>query len=240
MLLNNKVAVVTGASRNIGRAIAETLIKEGATVIATYQGNKTLAEDVIDQDKSGRSMALPLTVEDRTSVKDFAAKVSEHFGHIDILVNNAGINRPNDFDKISDEDWDDVLNVNLKGPFMVSQELFPYINKGGAIINIGSVSGQYGGPRTTHYAASKGGLKVLTENMAIFMAKHGIRVNTVSPGLIESEMAAAAANLGVSEKILLGRMGTTAEVADSVAFLASDKASYITAQILNVNGGIYF
>ncbi|MCK5041149.1 MAG: 3-oxoacyl-ACP reductase FabG [Sphingomonadales bacterium] len=240
MLLEGKTALVTGASRNIGKAIAEGLIAAGASVIVGYQNNADAAKAVADSDPKGKSHPLQIDVGDRASIKQATAEIKTKFGEIDILVNNAGINRPEDFDKISDKDWDDVLNTNLKGPFMVSQVLLPNIKDGGAIVNISSVSGQYGGPRTTHYAVSKAGLNVLTQNLAIFCAKRSIRVNTVSPGLIKSEMAAAAAGLGVEEKILLGRMGETSEVADAVVFLVSDKASYITAQTINVNGGIYF
>lgn len=240
MLLEGKTALVTGASRNIGKAIAEGLIDAGATVIVGYQSNVDAAKSVADSDPRGKSTTLQIDVGDRASIKAAVEAIKANHGKIDILVNNAGINRPEDFDKISDSDWDDVLNINLKGPFMVSQELLPTLNDGGSIVNISSVSGQYGGPRTTHYAVSKAGLNTLTQNMAIFCAKRSIRVNTVSPGLIKSEMAAAAAGLGVEEKIMLGRMGETSEVADAVVFLASDKASYISAQTINVNGGLFF
>jgi len=240
MLLNGKIALVTGASRNIGRAIALGLIAEGAHVIAACRTELDAAEEVARADTSGKSCAIVMDVADRDSIHTAAAQIAKKYGKINILVNNAGINKPEDFDKISDDDWDDVLNVNLKGPFRVVQELLPHMNDGGSIVNISSVSGQYGGPRTTHYAVSKAGLNTLTHNLAIFCAKRNIRVNTVSPGLIASEMAAAAKGLGVEDKILLGRMGTPQEVADAVNFLASDKASYITAQTLNVNGGLYF
>ena len=162
------------------------------------------------------------------------------FNSIDTLVNNAGINRPNDFDRISDEEWDEVLGVNLKGAFITIQEFLPLIKKGGNIINISSVSGQYGGPRTTHYAVSKGGLISLTQNLAIFCAPKNIRVNAIAAGLIQSKMAEAAKDLGILERIPLKRMGNPEEVAKVVVFLASDDASYITGQTINVNGGMYF
>lgn len=240
MILEGKTACVTGASRNIGKAIALGLMAEGATVAITYQSQGGAAEEVAAMDKTGRSFAIRMEVTDKISIELAADLIKANIGKLDILVNNAGINRPNDFDKISEEDWDAVVDTNLKGPFLVSQTFLPLINDGGSIVNIGSVSGQYGGPRTTHYTVSKAGLKALTENMAIFCKSRKIRVNTVSPGLIESEMAAAAKGLGLQDKILLGRMGKTEEVADAVCFLASDKASYITAQIINVNGGLYF
>lgn len=240
MLLENKIALVTGGSRNIGKAISQGLLAEGAIVIVACQNNLDAAQSVANSDPTGKSIALKLDVSKRSSIRDAKETIESQFGSIDILVNNAGINRPEDFDKITDQDWDDVLNVNLKGPFMVTQEFLGIMNKGGSIINISSVSGQYGGPRTSHYAASKAGLITLTQNMAIFCAKKDIRVNAVSPGLIKSEMAAAATGLGLDDKILLGRQGEVSEVADAVAFLASDKSSYITAQTLNVNGGIHF
>ncbi len=239
-VLEGRTALVTGASRGIGRAIALSMIDAGASVAVTYQKNRSLAEEVASYDKTKRSFAVEMKIPDRASIRSATAWVREKFSKIDVLVNNAGINRPNDFDKISDGDWDDVMGTNLTGPFRVCQEFLPLLQAGGSIVNISSVSGQYGGPRTTHYAVSKGGLNVLTENLAIFCASRGIRVNTVAPGLIESEMAGAAKSLGVSEKILLKRMGKPTEVADAVVFLASPAASYITAQTINVNGGLYF
>jgi 3-oxoacyl-[acyl-carrier protein] reductase len=239
-LLDGKRCVVTGAGRNIGRAIAETLIDEGAHVACAYRTGKDAAEEVAARDASGRSFAVALDVQDRDSVKAAVECIGGRFDAVDVLVNNAGVNKPEDFDKITEEDWQTVVDTNLAGPWRVSQEILPVMADGGSIVNIGSVSGQYGGPRTTHYAVSKAGLLTLTQNLAIFAAKRGIRVNTVSPGLIESEMAKAAANLGLDDKILLGRKGAAREVGDAVAFLASDRASYITAQTLNVNGGLYF
>jgi 3-oxoacyl-[acyl-carrier protein] reductase len=192
------------------------------------------------------SLAVQMEVSDRASVTRAADEVERRLGRVSILVNNAGINKPTDFDQVTDADWDEILGVNLKGPFICAQVFLPRIAKagGGSIINIGSVSGQYGGPRTPHYAASKAGLISLSQVIARFGAKSNVRSNVVSAGLIESEMAAAGLASPVVqaalEKILLGRMGNAREVADAVAFLASDQASYITAQTLNVNGGLYF
>ncbi len=161
-------------------------------------------------------------------------------------MNNAGVNKPTDFDQVTDADWDWILSVNLKGPFICSQVFLDRIAKagGGAIVHIGSVSGQYGGPRTAHYAASKAGLISLSQVIARFGAGKGVRSNVVAAGLIQSDMAAAGMAAGAvqkaAENILLKRMGSAREVADAVAFLASDEASYITAQTVNVNGGLYF
>ncbi|MGR3178619.1 MAG: SDR family NAD(P)-dependent oxidoreductase [Candidatus Anammoxibacter sp.] len=240
--LNGKVALITGSSRGIGKAIALAFAKERANVVVCYNSRIDEAQKVKDEiDSIGcQAMVVHLPVTDRDIINQSINVVVKKFGKIDILVNNAGINKPNDFDKITDKDWEELIGVNLTGVFKVSQECLPFMNNGGNIINISSVSGQYGGPRTTHYAVSKGGLITLTHNMAIFCAAKGIRVNAVSPGLIESEMAGAANNLGLGERILLKRIGKPEEVANVVVFLASDEASYITAQTINVNGGLYF
>lgn len=248
MDLHNKVALVTGGSRGIGKSISLALAKAGAAVALTYREKSDLAQGVIDQIVSfgGRAIALQMNTIDRATVRAAILAVEEYFDGLDILVNNAGINKPNDFDKVTDEDWDEVLAVNLKGPFICTQEVLASLRKrgGGSIINIGSVSGQYGGPRTAHYAASKAGLISLGQVIARFGAPDNIRCNTIAAGLIESEMAAASLHSGAvskaAEGILLGRMGTPEEVAQVVVFLASDGSSYITAQTINVNGGLYF
>jgi 3-oxoacyl-[acyl-carrier protein] reductase len=245
--LQSKNAVVTGASRGIGKAIALGLAEAGADVIVTYREKREEADAVVAQITAlgRRAVAHPLDVTDRASVEALV-KDAKSFGPISILVNNAGINKPTDFDKIEDADWDTILNTNLRGPYLVSQAFLPLLSAagGGSIVHIGSVSGQYGGPRTAHYAASKAGLISLAQVIARFGAQYGVRSNTVAAGLIASEMAAAGlANAAVqkaAETIVLKRMGTTQEVADAVVFLASDASSYITAQTLNVNGGLYF
>lgn len=246
--LHNRTALVTGGGRGIGRAISRALAANGASVVVTYLEDKTSAQDTVEQISSGgnRALAIQMDVRARPSVRK-AIKVSEErLGGIDILVNNAGINRPADFDQIQDSDWDEILAVNLKGPFICAQEVIPALKErgGGSIINIGSVSGQYGGPRTAHYAASKAGLISLGQVIARFGAPFGIRCNTVAAGLIQSQMAssALAANSvsAAASGILLGRLGTAEEVAEVVAFLASEASSYITAQTINVNGGLYF
>ncbi|MGZ5920531.1 MAG: SDR family NAD(P)-dependent oxidoreductase [Rhizomicrobium sp.] len=245
--LDGKCAAVTGGSRGIGRAIALGLADAGADVLITYREKKAQADTVVKaiEAKNRRAKAVQMDVTDRASV-EAAVRAAEGFGAISILVNNAGINKPTDFDQISDADWDSILATNLKGPFMTAQAFLPLLKKagGGAMIHIGSVSGQYGGPRTAHYAASKAGLISLAQVIARFGAAHNIRSNVVSAGMIASEMAAgglaAASVQKAAENILLKRMGSPDEVADAVVFLASDAASYITAQTLNVNGGLYF
>jgi 3-oxoacyl-[acyl-carrier protein] reductase len=245
--LAGKNAVVTGSSRGIGKAIALGLAEAGADVIVTYREKKVEADAVVKEIAAlgRRALAAPLDVTSRASVEALAAKAKD-FGPVSILVNNAGINKPTDYDQIADADWDNILNTNLRGPFLCSQVFLPLLKDagGGSIVHIGSVSGQYGGPRTAHYAASKAGLISLAQVIARFGAQYGVRSNTVSAGLIASDMAAAGmANAAVqkaAETIVLKRLGSTQEVADAVVFLASDASSYITAQVLNVNGGLYF
>ncbi|MHB8066849.1 MAG: SDR family NAD(P)-dependent oxidoreductase [Desulfobaccales bacterium] len=246
--LNSKVALVTGGSRGIGKAISLALAEAGAAVTLTYREGEEAGREVVAhiQAKGGRALAVQMDVRDRTAVRAAIAATEKHFGGLDILVNNAGINKPTDFDKITEPDWDEILAVNLKGPFFCAQEALPALRRrgGGSIINIGSVSGQYGGPRTAHYAASKAGLISLGQVIARFAARDHIRCNTVAAGIIASDMAAAglqsAAVSKAAEGILLGRQGTPEEVARVVVFLASEASSYITAQTINVNGGLYF
>jgi len=248
MVLQGKICFVTGGSRGIGRAISLAMAKAGATVAFTYTQNEAAALQVVETISStgSKAIAVQMNVCDRISVRNGIARAEAELGGLDILVNNAGINKPTDFDQITDADWDEILSVNLKGPFICAQEVLPAMRRrgGGSIINIGSVSGQYGGPRTAHYAASKAGLISLAQVIARFGAKHNIRCNTLAAGLISSEMAAAgmqsAAVSKSAEAILLGRLGTPEEVGQVAVFLASTASSYITAQTINVNGGLYF
>lgn len=245
--LEGKTAFVTGGSRGIGRAIAIGLAEAGANVAFTYRSQRTDAENVAREIEAlgKRALALQMDVTRRADV-EAAARDAKAFGAISILVNNAGINRPTDFDKVTDKDWDDILSANLKGPFVCAQVFLPLLAEagGGSIVHIGSVSGQYGGPRTAHYAASKAGLISLAQVIARFGAQYGVRSNTIAAGLIASDMGnaglAAQSVQKAAENILLKRLGTTQEVADAVVFLASDASAYITAHTLNVNGGLYF
>lgn len=246
--LDKKIALVTGGSRGIGKAISMAMAKEGAKIVLTYREQSDAAKKVVDQIRAigGQALSVQMDVRNRYDISQVMKMIESTFGSLDILVNNAGINKPTDFDQITEEDWDEIMGVNLKGPFICSQEALPLLNKngGGSIINLGSVSGQYGGPRTAHYAASKAGLISLGQVIARFGAKYNIRCNTVAAGLIQSEMAQAGLQSGAvgkaAEGILLGRLGSTDEVARVVVFLASDDSSYITAQTINVNGGLYF
>ena len=246
--LSGRNAFVTGGSRGLGRAIAIRLAEAGANVALGYRERAEDAHTVARHIESlGRlSLAVKMDVTDRSSVEAAAADARGALGPLSVLINNAGINKPTDFDQVTDEDWDEILGTNLKGPFICAQVFLRHLQEagGGSIVHISSVSGQYGGPRTAHYAASKAGLISLAQVIARFGALHNIRSNTVAAGLIASDMAAAgmaaASVQKAAENILLRRMGTPREVADAVTFLASDASSYITAQVLNVNGGLYF
>lgn len=248
MLLRNKNAMVTGGSRGIGRSICLALAKNGANVAFTYfQDEKSahaLKEEIISL-RVGCQM-FQTDVRDREKLAVIFSNLAANWGRLDVLVNNAGINKPTDFDEITDDDWDEILSVNLKGAFVVTQEALNLLKKStsGSIINIGSVSGQYGGPRTAHYAVSKAGLNSLSQVVARFGAKFGIRCNTLAVGLISSDMGNAGLKASTvskaAESILLGRLGTKDEVAKAVCFLASSDSEYITAQTININGGLYF
>ncbi len=248
MDLKDKVALVTGGSRGIGKAISLALAQAGAAIALTYREQHEAAQIVVRhiQSQGGRAIAFQMNVRDRSAVRECIRAVEATWGGLDILVNNAGINKPADFDQITDDDWDEILAVNLKGPFTCIQEALPALLRrgGGSIVNVGSVSGQYGGPRTAHYAASKAGLISLGQVVARFGARDNIRCNTVAAGLVASDMASAGMQVEAVKKaaanILLGRLGTPEEVAHAVVFLASDASSYITAQTINVNGGLYF
>ncbi|MEM7307402.1 MAG: 3-oxoacyl-ACP reductase family protein [Planctomycetota bacterium] len=246
--LEGKCAVVTGSSRGFGAEIARTLARAGARIVISYyeppdgEGREgELARAVARE--VGAELALPFDVRSRTSVRGLMRRAADAYGSIDVLVNNAGINRVGDFDQITDEMWDDVLATNLKGVFLCCQEALPHLRGGARVINIGSVSGQYGGPRTPSYAASKAGVMALTHCFARFVGERGITVNCVSPGTIGSETLDRTMPPELREKtlgnVLLGRLGRIEEVAETVLFLASPGAGYITGQTIGVNGGLW-
>ena len=241
----DKIAVVTGSSRGFGATIARAFAREGARVVITYhrdqEGEDELARAVGED--VGAELVLPFDVRDRESVHGVFRRTANAYGRIDILVNNAGINRVGDFDRISQEDWDAVLDTNLKGVFICSQEVLAYMGEGGRVVNIGSVSGQYGGPRTPSYAAAKAGVMALTHCMARFVGDRGITVNCVSPGAIASEMLDStmpdSVRNTVFPNILLQRQGRQSEVAETVLFCAAEGSSYMTGQTIAVNGGLW-
>ena len=244
MKLDSKVALITGSSRGFGVEIAEELSNEGANVIITYKKNKSQAEDL--HKKLKRSIVVQLDISDRQNIKDAIQKILQTHKRIDILVNNAGINKPTDFEDVTDDDWDEIINTNLKGPFMISQEVFSIMKQQsyGRIINISSVSGQYGGPRTVHYAVSKAGLIGLGHCLARFGAPYNITSNNIALGIISTQMSDNIMSSSLGKKIigntLLNRPGRINEIPGIVTFLASDNSSYITGQTFNVNGGIIF
>ena len=248
MKLEGKNAFITGGSRGIGKAICIALAKEGANVAFTYKDDKNSALELVNEIKNlGKlAMCFQSDVRDRKQLRDIFKTIGNSWNNLDILVNNAGINKPTDFNDITDSDWDEIMSVNLKGPFIVTQEAIRLLEKSpsSSIINIGSVSGQYGGPRTAHYAASKAGLISLSQVISRFGASKGIRSNTVAAGIISSSMGSEGLKSSVvakaAESIVMKRLGTYEEVANAVTFLSSDESSYITSQTINVNGGLYF
>ncbi len=241
MRLKDTVCLITGSSSGIGEAIARGYAQEGAKVIITYCEQKDRAEEIGRE--IGSELVLQLDVRDRASIKRAFQKAYDHFGRIDVLVNNAGINRTADFDKQTDEEWDEVINVNLSGPFRCCQEILPFIPDNGRIINIGSLSGEYGGPRTPSYACAKMGLMALTHNVARFLGKRGICVNTLSPGVIGNEFTEKTMSPEVKETalslMLIKRFAKVDEMVGAAIYLASQESSYLTAQTISINGGAW-
>jgi len=242
--LSGRVALVTGASRGIGRAIARRLAARGAhVVLAARQDNARAAADEIAAD-GGRADAVSLDVADAGAPGDAVKALVDRHGRIDILVNNAGIARDQLMLRLKRDDWDAVLATNLTGTFLLTQAaLKPMIRqRGGRIVSISSVVGQAGNAGQANYAASKAGLIGFTKAVALEVASRGITANVVAPGLIDTDMTHALAENARdqwSARIPLGRLGTPDDVASAVCFLVSDEASYITGQVVAVNGGMY-
>ena len=248
MALKDKVALVTGGSRGIGRGLVQGLVNEGYSVALTYRSRSDLAESMIEQFKSHGydALSIQMAVEDRSSVVKAFEMVRHHWGEVDILVNNAAVAQEKPFDTITDQDWDHMMAVNLRGPFICAQECLPHmIAQGwGRIINITSIGGQWGGFNQVHYAASKAGLINLTRSLAKLYSERGITTNAVAIGLVETDMSATELSTEAGRQKALaiprGRLGTVQDVANTVVFLASDQADYITGQTINLNGGMYF
>ncbi len=242
--LSNKVAVVTGSSRGFGARMVEMIFESGGIPVITYHTGDKVEEENAKKlsDNLNGLMSHELDVTCRESISTLFEAVHKRYSQIDILINNAGINIVGDFDKITDDQWNAVLDVDLKGVFSCCQEVLPYMAENGRIINIGSVSGEYGGPRTPSYACAKAGVMALTHCLARFVGKKGITVNCVSPGPIESpmlsEMPQSLAK-DVSDMLLLNRLGNPTDVAALCCFLCSDQSGFITGQTIGVNGGVW-
>ena len=246
--MNNETptALVTGGSRGIGRAIAQALARDGFQVILTYVSRPEEAEAVAAAivEAGGQARACKLNVGDPQSVTDFFASEIKDKVNLAVLVNNAGITKDGFLVRMKDEDFDAVMNVNLRGAFICTREAAKIMSKKryGRIVNISSVVGQMGNAGQVNYASAKAALLGMTKSCAKELAARNITVNAVAPGFIETDMTASLTDevrAEYAKAIPLKRMGTAQEVADAVAFLASDKAAYITGQVLAVNGGMY-
>lgn len=243
--LQGRIALVTGASQGIGRACALELARAGATVALAARNESRLADVAAEiAAAGGQAAAFALDVASEESIKTGAKSVIERFGQVEILVNNAGITRDGLMMRMKRADWDDVLGTNLTGAFLLTQALLPAMlrNRWGRIINITSVVGRTGQAGQVNYASSKAGLIGLTRSLAREVASRSITVNAVAPGYIETPMTAVLDEKqreAMMAQIPLGRPGTDTEIAQSVAFLASDGAAYITGHVLDVNGGMF-
>jgi NAD(P)-dependent dehydrogenase (short-subunit alcohol dehydrogenase family) len=248
MRLEGKVALVTGASRGIGRAIAIAFAREGADVVVNFVSRPEQAREVAEEIRrlGRRAIVAAADVSNRAQVEAMVARAWEELGPIDVLVNNAGIETIVPLLELTDDQWERVTNVNLKGSWLCAQVVVRRIveaGRGGAIVNVGSIQAGVAFPGRTHYAPTKRGVEALTRNLAAELAPHGIRVNCIHPGVIETDMTEWV--IGdpdilpvVLDKIPLHRQGQPDEVAPAAIFFASDDASYITGQCLYIDGGM--
>ncbi|MDN4503342.1 3-oxoacyl-ACP reductase FabG [Alteromonadaceae bacterium BrNp21-10] len=240
--LNGKIALVTGASRGIGKAIAETLVAQGATVIGTAtsdNGAQAISDYLGDKGKG-----FELNVTDDESIQQLLAAISEEFGVIDILINNAGITRDNLLMRMKDDEWSDIIQTNLTSIFKLSKAVLRGMMKKrhGRIINIGSVVGSSGNAGQANYAAAKAGVIGFSKSMAREVGSRGITVNVIAPGFIDTDMTQSLSDeqkQAIFKDIPANRLGTPAEIAAAALFLASDQAAYINGETLHVNGGMF-
>ena len=244
-MLDKKVALVTGASRGIGREIALTLAAQGNFVVVNYNGSEARAKEVVEtiEKNGGQAAAYQCGVSDFNACQEMIQNIIKEYGRLDILVNNAGITRDNLIMRMKEEDFDAVINTNLKGTFNTIRHTARQMlkQKSGKIINISSVSGILGNAGQANYAASKAGVIGLTKTMARELASRGITVNAVAPGFVDTEMTEVLSEEvkeAACKQIPLGRFGKTKDIAEMVAYLASDKADYITGQVISVDGGM--
>jgi 3-oxoacyl-[acyl-carrier protein] reductase len=238
--MTGKVAIVTGGSRGIGRAIVQALAREGAKVAFTYVQNKTLADELANGDTI---VGFQADVTSFDQAKDLVKQVKERFGRIDIVVNNAGITRDKLLALMSEKDWDDVLDTNLKGPYNLTKHAVGVMlrQKSGSILNITSISGIVGMPGQVNYSSSKAGMIGFTKALAKELAKANVRVNALALGFVETDMTGvlnAEYRTKALEQIPLQRFGKPEEMAEIALFILSDKASYITGQVIQVDGGL--
>ena len=243
--MEKKVALVTGAGRGIGRQIALTLAGEGMFVVVNFNGSRERAQEVVDtiKENGGDGVIYQCNVSDFAQTENMVKNLVKSYGHVDVLVNNAGITRDGLIMKMSEEDFDAVIETNLKGCFNTIRHLSRQMLKqrSGKIINIASVSGVLGNVGQANYAASKAGIIGLTKTMARELASRGITVNAIAPGFIHTEMTEVlsdAVKESAVAQIPLGKFGETEDIAEIAAFLASDKAKYITGQVIHVDGGM--
>lgn len=243
--LNGKTAIVTGASRGIGAEIAKYLAKEGARIAVNYSGSQAKAEEVVNEimANGGEAFAIQASVSDTESVSAMISETMNRYGSIDILVNNAGITRDNLLMRMKENEWDDVINTNLKGVFLCTKAVSRQMMKqrAGRIINISSVVGVSGNAGQANYVAAKAGVIGLTKTTAKELASRNINVNAIAPGFITTEMTDELSEEVKNQmltQIPLAKLGSPEDVAKAVVFLASEDSNYITGQTLHVNGGM--
>ena len=244
-MVKNRTALITGASKGIGKAIALAFAKEGCNIAFNYVGNQEMANNVSDELKSLNSKVVfsRADVSNMNDVKNFAKMVKEKFGSLDIIVNNAGITRDKTLKNMTQEEWQQVIDVNLTGTFNVTKCFLSLVNEGGKIINISSIVGINGNFGQTNYAASKAGIIGFTKSLAKELAKRKITVNAIAPGFIKTELTRNIPFIRrkiIERLIPLREIGLPEDVANAVVFLASPKSRYITGEVLKVAGGLNF